>query len=330
MQTLLTGQVRDATTGAPIPGATVVVTDSAGHVYTLTTNTSGGYAIAHTPTTPLTPGSATVSASATGYAPASATPAIVGGQVNIQDLTLMPNTLTGVVTDARTGLPIPGATVGVTDSAGHVFTTATNASGSYTVTSTVANPLVEGPATVSGSATGYGTTSASPTLNPGPNTQNLALPPTVLIGVISDAVTGLPIPGAAVTVTDNANHVYTTTANASGAYTFTSTVAKPLAPGSATVRASATGYIPGSEGVTLVSGTTNVRDVALMPTTLTGVVTDTRTGFPIPGAVVTFTDSLGTVFTATTGASGAYTFTGTVARPIVGRCGDGGGVGCRV
>jgi uncharacterized delta-60 repeat protein len=176
--------------------------------------------------------------------------------------------LTGVVTDRNTGQIIAGATVTVTDSAGHVYTTTTDANGVYTFTSTVANPLAAGDATVAAnSVVGYGSDSQVKTIVAGTtNTQNLSLPPTILTGVVTDRNTGQIIAGATVTVTDSAGHVYTTTTNASGVYTFTSTVANPLAAGAATVAASAPGYGTATATPTLVAGATNTQNLALSPT----------------------------------------------------------------
>ena len=81
--------------------------------------------------------------------------------------------LAGVITDAFTGLPIPGATVVVVDSLGTTQTVTTGLSGDYNVVS-----LWTGPATLTVSKTGYGTVTATPTIVGGANTQNEASPPT--------------------------------------------------------------------------------------------------------------------------------------------------------
>jgi hypothetical protein len=114
-----------------------------------------------------------------GYGADSQTKTIVAGAANSQNLTLPPTILTGDVRDRDTNQIIAGATVTVTDSLGHVYTTTTDANGVYTFTSTVANPLAAGGATVEAdSVTGYGSDSQVMTIAPGTtNPQNLTLPP---------------------------------------------------------------------------------------------------------------------------------------------------------
>lgn len=104
---------------------------------------------------------------------------ILGMAVETEIVGETPTVLTGVVTDRTTGAIIPGATVKVTDSAGHEYTTTTNASGEYTFTSTVANPLAAGNATIEAdSVAGYGSDSKIKTIVAGTtNTQDLSLPP---------------------------------------------------------------------------------------------------------------------------------------------------------
>ena len=209
-------------------------------------------------------------------------------------------------------------------SAGHVYTTTTDPNGVYTFTSTLANPIAAGDATVqANSVAGYGADSQTKTIVAGTtNTQNLTLPPTagpatILTGVVTDRNTGLPIPGAVVTVTDSGGHIYTTTTDISGRYTFTGTLAKPLDAGNATVQAnSVAGYGSDSQTKTIVAGTTNTQNLSLPPTILTGVITDSNTGAIIAGATVTVTDSAGHVYTTTTDPNGVYTFTSTVANPL--------------
>ena len=85
----LAGVVTDAFTGLPIAGATVVVVDSLGTTQTVTTGLSGDYNVPN-----LWTGSATLTVSKTGYRTVNATPTIVGG-ANNQNEVLTPNTQIG-------------------------------------------------------------------------------------------------------------------------------------------------------------------------------------------------------------------------------------------
>ena len=144
--------VTNTVSGLPIAGATVLVVDSANVTNTLTTDAAGHYAV-----TNIAAGVATVTASQTGYTTATASPTIVAG-ANTQNLGLTANTLTGVVTDAVTGLPIVGR-----DGRGHgqleccPYQLTTDATGHYGVTN-----LPTGPATVTASQTGYASATRQP------------------------------------------------------------------------------------------------------------------------------------------------------------------------
>ncbi len=286
---VLSGVVTNILSGLPIAGATVLVVDSATVTNTLTTDASGYYAV-----TNIATGIATVTANKSGYTTATASPTIVAG-ANTQDLGLTPNTLTGVVTDTITTLPIAGATVVVTDSSNVVYNITTDAAGRYGVTN-----LPTGPATVTASKTGYGSATASPTIVPGANTQDLSLTANTLAGVVTDTATGLPIAGAAVLVVDSANVTNTLTTDAGGHYAATN-----IAAGVATVTANKSGYTTATASPTIVAGT-NTQDLGLTPNILTGVVTDTITTLPIVGATVVVTDSSNVVYTITTDAAGRY------------------------
>ena len=244
--------VTNTVSGLPIAGATVVVVDSANVTNTLTTDATGHYAV-----TNIAAGVATVTASQTGYTTATASPTIVAG-ANTQDLGLTANTLTGVVTDAITSLPIAGATVQVTDSSNGVHTVTTDAAGHYGVTN-----LPTGPATVTASQTGYASASASPTIVPGANTQDLSLTANTLTGQVTDAGTHQPIAGATVQVVDSAGTTNTLTTDASGYYGVTN-----IATGVATVTVSKTGYNPATATPTIVAGP-NTQDVQLTASTPT-------------------------------------------------------------
>ena len=73
--TQVTGSVKDVATGAAIPGATVTLQDSAGHNFSTTSSSSGGFSFRSTQSNPIAPGTLAIGAQKTGYkgVPASAT-----------------------------------------------------------------------------------------------------------------------------------------------------------------------------------------------------------------------------------------------------------------
>jgi hypothetical protein len=90
---------------------------------------------------------------------------------------------------------------------------------------------------------------------------------TSLIGVVTNTVSGLPVPGARVTLTDSFSLVYTTTVAANGSYTFACADGQPIATGVGSLVASALGYAPKlgySPAVTLTTAT-NTKHAPLTP-----------------------------------------------------------------
>ncbi|MBK8046778.1 MAG: DUF11 domain-containing protein [Anaerolineales bacterium] len=113
--TSLHGTVTDVETGAPLVGVTIETTDSLGNHCTATTGAGGIYLVTSGQNgCLLAPGVATVAATGgapTGYLLGSINPTIIPGIVNTGNLTLAPASLSGVVTDLGSGVPLVGATV---------------------------------------------------------------------------------------------------------------------------------------------------------------------------------------------------------------------------
>jgi len=277
--TQLSGTVTDASTGNAIAGATV----SAGSGSAVT-DAGGAYTISG-----LAPGTYTATATASGYASQSASVTLTTGSTTTQNFALAPNpgTITGTVTDAGTAAPIAGATVSYSGGS-----TSTDGSGAYTLAN-----VAEGSYTVTAGATGYASQSRTVTVGPGATaTQNFALTGQVtrLSGTVTDASTGKPIAGAAVSAGSGS-----AVNDAGGAYAISG-----LAPGTYTATASASGYASQSASVTLTAGNTTTQNFALAPNpgTITGTVTDAGTGAPIAGAAVSYSGG-----STSTDGSGAYT-----------------------
>ena len=135
----IAGTVTDASTGDPIEGANVTVTAGA---YSDITDAYGHYNITDVP-----PGTYTVTASASGYYSNSTSATVISEETTTADLELspLPGTIAGTVTDASNGEAIIGATV-----TANGYNATTDAYGHYNITDV---PL--GTYTVTASATGY-------------------------------------------------------------------------------------------------------------------------------------------------------------------------------
>ena len=213
-------------------------------------------------------GPATVAASKVGYASANSTPTIVSG-TNTQNEVLTPNILTGVIRDAATTLPLSNAIVVVIDNANVTNTLITGANGAYGVTN-----IATGPVIMAASRSGYTSASASTNIVVGFNTQDLSLTPNTLSGQVTDSLTGLPIGGATVSVTDSSNVVHTVSTDGTGHYAISN-----LPTGPATVTASKVGYASANSTPTIVSGA-NTQNEVLTPNILAGVIRDASTTLP--------------------------------------------------
>jgi hypothetical protein len=141
----LQGTVTNASTSAVISGATVTIAGGA----STTTNSNGFYQF-----TNVTPGTYSVTASATGYNASTANGvSVTAGNTTTQNFALTPTgpttgTLQGTVTNASTSAAISGATVTIAGGA----STTTNSSGFYQITN-----VTPGTYSVTASATGYNT-----------------------------------------------------------------------------------------------------------------------------------------------------------------------------
>ena len=153
----------------------------------------------------------------------------------------------GTVTDATTGLPLAGASVGL--GSGQVATT--DASGSYQIANiTPANVIVVANKTGYASAPGSGNVVAGGTLIYSPSlfpiTQSAGA---AIEGVVTDGVTHALLQGAAITITGSTQAGATT--DIEGRYRIA-----PLAPGVITVSVVRAGYRSASSTVTVDANTT--------------------------------------------------------------------------
>jgi len=292
----ISGTVRTAG-GAAIQGVTITLSGASSA--TATTSANGTYTFAG-----LRNGSYTVTPSLAPYAftPASRNVTVNYSNISGQNFTGAPPVTYSITGTIRTSafLPIPGVTVTLTGAAN--ATTTTNASGvytftglangNYTVTPSLA-PYVFNPVfrsvTVSGaSRSGQDFTGAAPV--------SYSISGTVRNSLFQ------PIAGVTVTLTGAANATATT--NASGVYTFSG-----LANGNYTVTPSlgAVAFTPVNRSVTVSGGNRTGQDFTGRSYSISGFVF-TSTGQPAAGVAITLTGAA--TATATTDASGAFTFGG--------------------
>jgi uncharacterized membrane protein len=283
----ISGQVTDAENGSGLSGAQV--TDG---TRTTTTDAAGQYAIAGVPA-----GDYEVTASKEGYESSSMTVNVLSGSSAVANLSLtaaiLPGSITGSVTDAEDGLPIAGATV--SDGA---RTTTTDVAGGYTIAD-----VPPGTCQVTASKSGYESASSTATVVSGDDAlADFSLTEVSdtgsITGRVTDAENRSPIAGA--TVSDGTR---TTTTDAFGKYVIASVPPWRVYQ----VTASKEGYESSSLSVIVLPGRSTLANLSLtevagLPGSITGSVTDAEGGSPIAGATVS--DGTRTV---TTDATGEYT-----------------------
>lgn len=124
-------------------------------------------------------------------------------------------------------------------------------------------------------------------------------------GSVTDHVAGTPLPGAAVTAVKEGETKATASATVreNGAYTL------KLPAGIFTVTASKSGYKTQEKTVTVAAGDEKTQDFALVLNagTVSGTVTDSKTGAPVSGAFVTLGGTDATSFSGVADSAGAYT-----------------------
>jgi len=217
------------------------------------------------------------------------------GRINaaraVDSVPVLPGAITGQVADAEDGSAISGAQV-----SDGIRTAVTDAAGMYTI-----EDVPPGNYQAVASREGYETSSLTVNVISGTDVEaNFSLSQVIVPGSITgsviDAKDGSPIAGAAVT-----DDTRTVTTDASGKYTIADVPAA-----SYEVTASKEGYQTAYLTVNVLSGSIAVVDFSLtaviLPSSITGSVTDAEDGSPIVGATV----SDGTRMT-TTDATGKYT-----------------------
>ncbi|MCY1078598.1 carboxypeptidase regulatory-like domain-containing protein [Archangium lansingense] len=312
---LLRGKVFDAATLEPLQSVQVSLTGTFSQ--SVLTNGAGEFDFG-----PMVPGSYTVRFAKTGFNTLTGTVTIVAGRVLSMQPGMTaavpggyvddaPGTVVGQVVNGKTGQPLVGAVFNL----GGGLSATTGADGSFRITS-VPRGTYEGTVTASGYHAGtfslvftagasgeIGTMSLFPVeTTPAPTTLTLR-------GLVVNGVSGAPIAGATVTLTESGAGATTGT---DGRFVLTGITLKNFS-----LSVSATGYLPHTYTIQVSAMGEAEVQLQLSPpppdvpgattSTLAGVVTDTVSGAPISGARVTVT---GTALSATTDATGHYNLGG--------------------
>ncbi|KML32346.1 carboxypeptidase regulatory-like domain-containing protein [Rossellomorea marisflavi] len=297
----ITGNV---SSGGPIPGAVVVLTNPAGvTIATTTTDGLGNYSFVG-----VIPGSYNLAVTATGFQSQTAGVTTMANQNSVVNFNLIanPGAVSGTIRDSGTNAPIPGATVELLTQTGILLlSTVSDAGGGYTF-----GNLAPGTYQVRATVSGYASSSvAAPVVSGLTSTANLLLQPNpgTVSGQARDVATQLPIPGTAVQAIDSQGFVVGTTfTDAGGIFTFST-----LQPGSYSFVFTAAGYGGVTRGAVVASNVTTVVDAELtrIAGTLSGTVTDPGST-PILGATVTVFSNNIQIASVLTDSSGHYTVPG--------------------
>ncbi|MFW0779053.1 carboxypeptidase regulatory-like domain-containing protein [Rossellomorea marisflavi] len=294
----------NVSSGGPILGATIVLTNSSGIIVgTTITDALGNYSFVG-----LIPGPYNLAVSVPAFQSQTIGVTTVANQASVVNVTLVPNpgALSGTVQDSVTSAPLPGTTVELLTSTGILLnSTTTDAGGVYTFDA-LAPGLYQVRASVSGYSTGIVSALVVSGLTATGNLLLLQNPGTVT-GQVRDAATLLPIQGATVQVIDGQGVVSgTLSTDVTGVYTFAS-----LRPGSYSLVFSAPGYGSVTNGAVVTSNAITVVDAPL--TRIAGTLSGTVTGpgsLPIPGAVVTVYANNVQIASVLTDLAGNYTVPG--------------------
>lgn len=280
----VTGQVINSS-GAGVSGATVT-----GDGVSTSTNAGGNYTLANLPA-----GSATITASATGFTNASTNVTVsAGSTVTAPPITLGSNSgsVSGTV-KSSTGAAIAGASVGYGGGS-----TTTSSTGTYSLTGVPAGTIQ-----LVASASGFQSVTQNVTITGGANsTANFTLTASTgagtITGKITNASSGVALAGATVSWSGGS-----TTSNSSGIYTLTNVTA-----GTVKVTASASGYLPRTLSVSVTSGTTSTLNISIATAGKISAKVLNSSNVAVSGATVTIKGGvIATTVTGTTGSTGIFT-----------------------
>lgn len=290
----VSGVVTDSASGSPVESAIVRLGTGFQFKYD-TTGADGAYAF------DSVTGTQTIQVTHLTYATKSSQITISGNvTLDFPLAAVITATISGIVTDSVTNSPIANAAIRVGVN-GSYRSDSTGADGSYSITY-----VREGNQPIRISCNGYVTQNDTVIVSSSdPVTFNIVLVKiitTTVSGIVVDSATNNPIANAVVRLVSGLQLV-TDTTGADGAYSLSE-----VSEGNNTVQVSCAGYTSKTSAVTISSRdpiTLDFKLVAIITTTVSGIVTDSATGLPVANAVV----RLGTwnnYMYDTTGADGAY------------------------
>jgi len=304
IQSTLAGYAYDMSNGAAIPNVTVSVSDWEGFYEETVTDSTGFYAMA------VPEGCFSFQATAAGYYPYFEYLCVPPAALFSRNFTMAPvppvvATVQGYLVDASTAANLPNMTVFVFDIVSGFFNATISDSGGFYSLGVVESPILFLIVPAQGNyAGGQASTSASPGDVKWVNVTVYPLNATVQF-IVTDALTGLPIPGADVYLSWGFSYSVWNVTDANG-------IANVASPATTDVSVSvyAGGYIGYSESITVLPGL-NVLDVVLVPllpvdVLVRGYILDNSTAMPIPGASVVITGYDGWWLSNSTDPSGYY------------------------
>jgi hypothetical protein len=294
----VSGVVSDSATGTALTGA-VVSLGSGMTAERDTTGADGAFSFDS-----IRSGSQTLSVSMANYNSKTVQLTVGSAAVtaNVALVATVYGSVSGVVTDTATGLPITGAIVRIGNSTTQIDTT--GADGAFSIAN-----VRTGNQTVRASASKYTTKTAQVTVTANTAaTANFALAAIIysaVSGVITDSAKATPLAGAIVRIGNGMNGRVDTT-GADGVYTFAD-----VQVGNQIISVTCAKYA-GKTAQVAVADTTPVKKdfalVALVITSVSGIVTDSAKGTPLAGVEVRIGSSNGNYQFDTTGADGKYQF----------------------
>lgn len=255
---MISGTVSNASTTNPIPDAIIQVRNGFIVLATAITDENGNYNIPN-----LAPDTYTVTAIASGFQIQTKIATVNSNQATIINFSLNsnPGAILGTITDTVTTNPIPNATVVIFQGTTFIDSVLTDVNGDYTIPN-----LAPGNYTVLAVAQGYqaafsaeaviagATTTADFTLNSNPG---------AISGIVTEACSNNPVPGALILVVDGSTIVGFGLTDATGNY-----LIDTLAPGNYTVTAAKQKFLIGSSPATVTANATTIVNFSLTPTIL--------------------------------------------------------------